>query len=77
MASMRMLLILVTMSRSPQSTTHHKQVAHTDVVLDDVWSLDLSKLDGWTCVQENTGGEELKDLSDWESDEEDSDSEAE
>ncbi|KFM23343.1 Kelch domain-containing protein 4 [Auxenochlorella protothecoides] len=52
-------------------------VAHTDVVLDDVWSLDLSKLDGWTCVQENTGGEELKDLSDWESDEEDSDSEAE
>ena len=42
------------------------EVARTDVVLDDLWSLNLAKLDGWTPVAENTAGEELKDLSDWE-----------
>lgn len=45
-------------------------MAHTDVVLDDVWSLDLAKADAWRCVKENTGGEEaFKDQggSDWES----------
>jgi len=26
-------------------------VAHTDVVLDDMWTLDLVKLDGWKCVR--------------------------
>jgi hypothetical protein len=25
---------------------------------DDIWSLDLAKLDGWKCVRENTVGEE-------------------
>ena len=34
------------------------QVAHTDVTLDDLWALDLQKLAGWRCVQENTAGEE-------------------
>lgn len=34
------------------------QVEHTDVVLDDVWSLDLNKLDGWRCVKENSVGED-------------------
>jgi len=44
------------------------QVAHTDVVLDDMWTLDLVKLDGWKCVRENTEGEEpFKEDSDWES----------
>lgn len=36
---------------------------------DDLWSLDLNKLDGWRCVKENTVGEEaFKDLSsdEWE-----------
>ena len=47
------------------------QVAHTDVVLDDIWTLDLSKLDGWKCVKENTQGEEaFKEGSDWETDKE-------
>ncbi len=30
-----------------------------DVTLDDIWRLDLAKLDGWQCVQENTQGEEI------------------
>lgn len=39
---------------------------------DDLWSLDLNKLDGWRCVRENTVGEEaFRELSDeWETDEE-------
>ena len=50
------------------------QVAHTDVVLDDIWTLDLAKLDGWKCVKENTQGEEaFKEDSDWETDKDDSD----
>lgn len=48
------------------------QVAHTDVVLDDIWTFDLAKLDGWKCVKENTQGEEaFKEGSDWETDKED------
>ena len=27
-------------------------------VADDIWSLDLGKLDGWKCVKGNTVGEE-------------------
>lgn len=46
-----------------------EQVGHADVVLDDIWTLDLSKLDGWKCVKENTEGEHaFKEESDWESD---------
>lgn len=26
------------------------QVALNDITLDDLWSLDLKKLDGWRCV---------------------------
>jgi len=41
------------------------EIGHTDVVLDDVWSLDLNKLDGWRCVKENSVGEDaFKELSD-------------
>lgn len=50
------------------------EIGHTDVVLDDVWSLDLNKLDGWKCVKENSVGEgAFKELSDeeWETDDED------
>ena len=39
------------------------------MVLDDLWTLDLAKLDGWKCLRENTEGEEVfKEDSDWESD---------
>ena len=34
------------------------EIGHTDVVLDDLWCVDLNKLDGWKCVKENTAGEE-------------------
>lgn len=34
------------------------EIGHTDVVLDDLWCLDLNKLDGWKCVKENSSGEE-------------------
>jgi hypothetical protein len=41
------------------------EIGHTDVILDDLWSLDLNKLDGWRCLRENTAGEDaFKDLSD-------------
>jgi hypothetical protein len=41
------------------------EIVHTDVCLDDLWSADLAKLDGWRCVKENTAGEEaFKELSD-------------
>lgn len=41
------------------------EIGHTDVVLDDIWCLDLNKLDGWKCMKENSGGEEaFKELSD-------------
>ena len=45
------------------------QVAHTDVTLDDIWTLDLIKLNGWQCVKENTAGEDtFKDEVGWETD---------
>ena len=45
------------------------QVAHTDVTLDDLWLLDLQKLQGWRCVKENTAGEEaFADEEGWETD---------
>jgi hypothetical protein len=30
-----------------------------EVALDDMWCLDLVKLDGWNLVKENTSGEEV------------------
>ena len=55
----------------------HLQVAHTDVTLDDLWSLDLTKLNGWRCIKENTEGEEAFVEEGWETDEGDKDSEQE
>jgi hypothetical protein len=43
------------------------QVALNDVTLDDLWSLDLKKLDGWRCVKENTAGEDAFRDDEWES----------
>ena len=41
-----------------------------------MWSLDLSKLDGWRCVKENSMGEEaFRDVSTDEEDSSSSDSE--
>lgn len=43
-----------------------------------MWSLDLSKLDGWVCTKENSGGVEAAfkppSESSWESDDDDEDS---
>lgn len=36
------------------------------MTLDDFWSLDLKKLDGWRCVTENTAGEDAFRDDDWE-----------
>lgn len=48
------------------------EIEHTDINLDDLWSLDLNKLDGWRCIKENSVGEDaFKNLS---SDDEDSSS---
>ena len=53
------------------------QIALDDVTLDDIWSLDLNKLDGWTCVKENTSGEIKESLSsDEDDDSSDSDSDS-
>ena len=38
-----------------------------DICLDDHWSLDLKKLDGWRCLHENTAGEDAFADEDWES----------
>ena len=39
------------------------------MTLDDLWALDLQKLAGWRCVQENTAGEEaFQDEEGWETD---------
>ena len=41
------------------------EIGHTDVVLDDLWCLDLGKLDCWQCMKENSSGEEaFRELSD-------------
>lgn len=46
------------------------QITHVDIQLDDIWCLDLNKLDGWRCVKENTTAEQdFKDDSEWETDE--------
>ena len=33
------------------------QIALDDVSLDDLWALDLNRLDGWRCIKENTTGD--------------------
>ncbi|KAL0055849.1 hypothetical protein WJX82_005035 [Trebouxia sp. C0006] len=33
------------------------EIALDDISLDDLWALDLNKLDGWHCVKENTTGD--------------------
>jgi hypothetical protein len=39
------------------------------VTLDDIWSLDLIRLNGFHCVKENTAGEDaFKDEEGWETD---------
>lgn len=35
------------------------EVGESEITLDDMWSLDLVKLDGWNLVKENTVGEEV------------------
>lgn len=54
-------------------STCMSQIESTDVPLDDLWTLDLAKLDGWRCIKENSGGEdafrELEESSDDGSDE--------
>ena len=48
------------------------QVAHTDITLDDLWALDLSRLDGWKCLQPNTAGDDIfEDDPEWATDESD------
>ena len=33
------------------------QITSNDISLDDLWALDLTKLDGWRCIKENTSGD--------------------
>lgn len=35
------------------------EVGDVEVTLDDMWSLDLVKLDGWQLLKENSMGEEV------------------
>jgi hypothetical protein len=37
----------------------HLQVGAKEITLDDMWALDVQKLDGWQLVRENTVGEEV------------------
>ena len=47
------------------------EIGHTDVTLDDMWCLDLNKLDCRQCMKENSSGEEaFRELSDEEDEEE-------
>lgn len=39
------------------------QITSNDISLDDLWALDLAKLDGWRCIKENTSGD-VKDTLD-------------
>ncbi len=49
------------------------QIALDDISLDDLWALDLNKLDGWHCVKENTTGD-VKETMDSDGDSDSSDS---
>lgn len=37
------------------------EVFDKEICLDDIWSLDLIKYDGWQCIQENTAGDSVFD----------------
>ncbi|KAL3147670.1 hypothetical protein ABBQ32_002423 [Trebouxia sp. C0010 RCD-2024] len=39
------------------------EITSNDIALDDLWALDLAKLDGWRCIKENTSGD-VKDAFD-------------
>lgn len=49
------------------------EIALDDISLDDLWALDLNKLDGWRCVKENTAGD-VKETMDSEGDSDSGDS---
>ena len=49
------------------------EVLDRDISLDDIWCLDLMKLNGWQCVKPNSAGEEVfQEVEDEESDSESS-----
>ena len=61
-------------SNIPLNRVPFDQVAHTDITLDDLWGVDLAKLDGWKCIQPNTAGEDVfAEDPDWETDESETD----
>ncbi|GAX74960.1 hypothetical protein CEUSTIGMA_g2406.t1 [Chlamydomonas eustigma] len=35
------------------------EIGEQEITLDDMWTLDLAKMDGWELIKENTGGEEV------------------
>ena len=35
------------------------EIGEQEITLDDMWTLDLVKMDGWELIKENTGGEEV------------------
>ena len=35
------------------------ELGEREITLDDLWALDLAKMDGWSLLQGNTAGEEL------------------
>lgn len=39
-------------------TSDHCRAIVVQVTLDDMWSLDLAKLNGWNLVKDNTAGHE-------------------
>lgn len=52
------------------------EIGDKEITLDDMWCLDLAKLDGWQLVKENTVGEEhFKQLATAESSDDDEDDE--
>ena len=80
---------LSTVHRSPYASLHRGcaqycvqlfrgsclQIELCDLTLDDLWTLDLNKCDGWKCVKENTAGVTGQESLDEEPDEESEDSE--
>jgi hypothetical protein len=55
------------------------EVGEREITLDDMWALDLGKLDGWQPLRDNSIGEELfveekggqESSDDWETEDED------
>ncbi|KAK9823375.1 hypothetical protein WJX72_002326 [[Myrmecia] bisecta] len=44
------------------------EIAHTDITLDDIWCVDLNKLNGWRCIKPHSGGEDAFKDDEWETD---------